>query len=275
MAKGKVEQVENKISLHPLGESGGGIVKFESLRVFEALGGIKAISHAANALNSQALEALKTFQEQELWRQIPFDDTRNCINFDEFLSVHGPFGKTKYYQMRELMEKEGSQAFDTLTALGIPYERRKLLQRGTIGVDGDEVVIDNERVPITNARRIKIILATLTEKISQQEDKIVTGEATVKRLKDEVRSARAAGERTVTVTPTWDVRLAEVLIALGALRTAIDQSPVTAEQRKLIVDRIADQMHGLHEALGLAVEDDDEFDDDGFDDDDPDLSEEE
>jgi hypothetical protein len=239
-------------------------------RKIELMGAIKGLAHAANTLNAHAIQALCAFQDEELWRDIPYDDTRNCQNFDEFLSVHGPFGKTKFYEAKALLEKEGQMTFDILSSLGISYQRRRMLGRGTIGVDGDEVVIDNERVPIGNVRRIKTILATLTEKISHQDDTIVMGEAMVRRLKEELRTARAAVERTVTVAPTWDVRLAEVLIALGALRTAIDQSPVTPEQRKLIVDRIGDQMHGLHEALGLAVEDDD-----GFDDDDPDLSEEE
>jgi hypothetical protein len=263
MAKPKNEEMVQVQTSSLKGESAREVVSLESLKVFEGLGAIKAISHTANALTSQVLQALCVFQEQELWRGVPFDDTRNCANFNEFLAIHGPFSKTKFYEMKELMEKEGVSAFDTLTALGIPYERRKLLARGSIGVEGDEVVIDNERVPISNAKRIKTILATLTEKIAKQDEQIAAGEQTVRKLKDRVREAEVRAAATVTIQVAWDVRLTEALVALGSLATALAESPVTAEQRKLISDRLTEQMRQVTRALGIS--DEDEFDDDDFD----------
>jgi hypothetical protein len=238
-------------------------ISLNESRKLELLGAIKGLAHAANSLTAQAMHCLCAVQEQEFWRDIPFDDTRNCANFNEFLSVHGPFGKSKFYEMKDLLDKEGSATFDTLTALGISYERRKLLQPGSIGVDGDEVVIDNERVPISNARRIKTILATLTEKIAKQDDQIAAGEQTVRKLKDRVREAEVRAAATVTIQVAWDVRLTEALVALGSLATALAEAPVTAEQRKLISDRLTEQMRQVTRALGIS--DEDEFDDDDFD----------
>lgn len=218
------------------------------IRAFEALGAVKALQAITNFLSSQAILGLKNIEESGAYKDY------GCDNFAEFLDRYSPIKKTAFYDRWNLLQKEGA-AFDVLTQIGVSIRDRKLLGRGEVGIEGDEIIIKGERVNISEKDQIKTIIATLTQKVNDQDAKISKGEKTVKDLKTRLSDAEREARENSRRLATWEERLTEAQVSIGNLALALGAPDISIEDRReharLILEGLGQQMVRVHRALGL------------------------
>ncbi len=153
-----------------------------------AFGGIQALMTAGRFLTASAIRAIDAMKEQNIHIQCGYS------RFDLFLdkSPLSPMGSDKYYRQKQLLQAEGENTFDALNRLGIPLSTRRQLGSGTIEVDGNDVLIGNERIPITDAERIKQMLkdqadanVRLTRDLDEGRRQMTVKEKEIKELKQQ------------------------------------------------------------------------------------------
>jgi hypothetical protein len=220
-------------------------------RLFELLGASKAFAYTGQTAEAQFMVTLMTIQEQELWREAEFDSTRNCNDFDEFLLIYGEFGKTAYYKRKALVEKEGIHSFDIMAHLGISMKQRQQLTAGAITIEGEEVIINDERVPISDKKRIKVLISTLTEKVEAQSRQLEKGQASFEKMKSRALDAEKRAKEASSTVPLRELRQTELIVAITGYADAVRAEPYTdSAALKLAVERIGDALAPLWRALG-------------------------
>ena len=95
--------------------------------------------------------------------------------FVEFLenSEFSPMSKAQFYERLKVLESEGDEIYDLLTEMGVSISTRKLLTRGErrLELDGDDLIIGTERVPINeNQPAIRQLIKDLAGEIRTVED---------------------------------------------------------------------------------------------------------
>lgn len=222
-------------------------------KTFEALGAVKALQAMSSFIGSQVILGLKAIEESSAYRDY------GCENFADFLDRYSPLKRTAFYDRLRLLEKEGA-AFDVLTQIGVSIRDRKLLGRGEVGIEGDEIIIKGERVNISEKDQIKTIIATLTQKVNDQDAKISKGEKTVKDLKTRLSDAEREARENSRRLATWEERLTEAQVSIGNLALALGAPDISIEDRReharLILEGLGQQMVRVHRALGLDSDED-------------------
>src|SRR4051812_19280600 len=137
------------------------------------LGGAMAIDRLKEHLASQVIAAMMTVEEQKLYLEYGYE------TFADFLSKSeiSPYSKTQFYKLRELYLTEGPTNYDLFTNWKLPLTTRKLLADKGVGIElqGDEVVIGDERINVGETKVIKEVIARLVkDKLDVEEQKAKT-----------------------------------------------------------------------------------------------------
>ena len=138
-------------------------------RALLLLGGFKTAARIAVAINSEIMRSLELFQKEGIYEAFGYD------RFAQFLDEceHSPMSKTQYYERKSLLDKEGDQMFNLYSELGISIRKRKLLGKGNVEIDGDNVIIhgsDGEDSIVNiddTARLMEIVTAVIDSKVEQ------------------------------------------------------------------------------------------------------------
>lgn len=135
-------------------------------------------------------------------------------NFVEFLndSEYAPMTKAQFYERKAIFDKEGGPVFDLLNSMGIPTRHRKLLGKGNVWIDGDNLVVkqdDSETtIEITDTLRLKEALIALADanadksaKLDKQTAAITAHDEKTRELYDEIDRVRASRAADVNQDP--------------------------------------------------------------------------
>ncbi|GEM_PF-2261676 len=135
----------------------------EGMRGAEMIGALRAMDNLHKHLGSQVIRGLEQFQSEKGYESYGF------TRFDDFLDGYenSPMSKRQYYDRRDALNREGDELYDALNALKIPMSARKLLGDGSIQIEGDEIVIGDERTSLSDRNFIKQTIQTLAQKQSQ------------------------------------------------------------------------------------------------------------
>lgn len=172
----------------------------KNVSIIEFIGGAKVISKLTAALNSQLLIGLKQFQEQEGYRAY------NCQTWVQFLKEHPELdlSKNQYYDRIKLLENEGAELFDLLTSMNVPLSARKQLSSGAIVIDGNELLIGEQRIPVDDAKKVKRAISQIAEQMERLESKAAKSDKEVEKLKGRLEDAKAAAREAAASVPFND-----------------------------------------------------------------------
>jgi len=218
----------------------------------EFVGGISAVHRISQCLASQAIRAMEKMQEAK--GHEAFGYTR----FDDFLDQHpgSPMNSSKYYRQRDLLYKEGDLVFDAMQTIGIPANTRKLLGKGEIAIDGEEIVVGSHRMPLSDTQGIKAVLQDLAFQSEKQAKKVSDLEKDIKatkaKLVETVKAASKAKPDKEAGTP-FGQALLMVLVAMNELAKEVgelDQDELRAQQDNCL-SRIGEKTKEIMEAFKL------------------------
>lgn len=154
-------------------------------RALMVLGGVKTADRIAQSISSQVMNAMITFQTQDLHESLGFNRFADFLDKSEF----SPMSKNEFYKRKELFESEGEKVFDLLTELGISLSKRKLLGKGNISLDGETVVIlDNDTgeeisIELKDKSRILETITALADANADKSKRLTKGKDDNDRLK--------------------------------------------------------------------------------------------
>lgn len=170
------------------------------IQMHEFVGGIKAINRLAVALNSQLLLGLKQFQEAEGYKAY------NCQTWVQFLKEHPQLdlSKNQYYDRIKLLESEGAEVFDLLTQMNVPLSARKQLSSGAIVIDGNELLIGEQRIPVDDAKKVKRAISQIAEQMERLESKAAKSDKEIEKLKGRLEDAKAVAREGAASVPFND-----------------------------------------------------------------------
>lgn len=214
------------------------------------LGGIGAIRSLADKLSSQTIRALEVFGESKGY------ETLGYANFVDFLntSPYSPMTKSQYYDRLNALESEGDSTYDLLNNLGVPLSKRKLLTEGDVQLDGDTLVIGQQRVPVNDRQRVVEAVRLLVAASQHQAKKIEKGTeqlTKVRKERDDLKKRGGSGG-------SLDEFDSALLAALGALTNlnalAFNLTdPERLQKREYTFERLAEARLDLEEALGVSA----------------------
>ena len=163
-----------------------------AIRSAEIVGAAKVLDHLAATLNSQAMRHWEGFQQSEGYLAY------ECKTFVEFLEKFRPMGltKDKYYQRKSLLESEGDEVFDLLNQYGVPASARKQLTSGSIEISGNELVLNEQRVPLNDTKQVRKAISELVSQLERVENKSNKTEKEIEKLKKRLEKAQQPGTNT-------------------------------------------------------------------------------
>lgn len=217
----------------------------------ERLGGIAAVHYIAKSLNSQALRALESIQETKSFEAYGY------TRFDDFLDKHptSPMSSSQYYRQIELLKNEGDYIFDAFQAMSLPQKTRKLL-KGQFQIEGDEIVVGEDRLPLSDTARVKAVLKDVAFQQEKQAKKVSDLDKEVKDLKaklvETVKAASKAKPDKEAGSP-FGQALLMVEVAMNELVNQIgelDQDELKLKQDNTL-SRIGEKTRQVMEAFNL------------------------
>jgi len=155
-------------------------------QALEFIGAAKAINKLTLSLSSQLLMALKKFQEEEGYKEY------GCKTWVEFLQQNPELdmSKSQYYKLIGALENEGSEVFDLLNSLNIPLNARLQIGAGSIQIEGNDLLVNEQRVPLNDPRKLKRTLTQVIEQLdatSRKADKTAKENEKLKKKLDEAK----------------------------------------------------------------------------------------
>lgn len=220
------------------------------------ISGINVARRIAQAISSESMRALITFQEEKIYESLGFE------NFVDFLnnSEYAPMTKSQFYERKNLLENEGDATFDLLNSFSMPVSKRKLLGKGNIALDGETVIItgdDGEETTIEITDRTRLLetltaladnSAELRRKVESQKTKLNKADDFIINLQDEMH--RVKTEKHAEFTDFHAGALLNLVVAFKALEHQAEQLTLI-EQTKFappVFETIAAQMDALSQA---------------------------
>lgn len=191
--KNQIETGTQAIAKQSQQEVDGIAKRNNEISLFEFIGATKLMSKITISFGSQMLTSLKKFQEAEGYKAY------GCDTWVEFLKQHPELdmSKSKYYRLTEALDAEGAEVYDLLNSINVPLTARMQLTAGTVQIDGDEVVVADQRYALDDTRKIKRAITQIIEQMERVEAKAAKAdkelEKTKKKLADAKEEARAAG----------------------------------------------------------------------------------
>jgi len=201
-----------------------------------AVGAMFAVAEQFSShMNAAGLRALAHFAEVEGYRQFGFD------RFDEFLSKspYSPLTRSQYYERKALLDREGDAVFDMLNTLRVPAAARKCLSDGSVQVDGDEIVIGDNRIPATDRDAVLEVVNTLTAKVKTQAATIERGKKDLREAKKRANSGSLAAQ--LDANP-HERSLSLALAALAGLKT--QAAGLSDEEAAAVRDNVMSLLRG-------------------------------
>jgi hypothetical protein len=216
-----------------------------SNQIKEFVGAAKVMNKLAITLSSQVLLGLKHFQEQEGYKEY------GCKTFVEFLEQHPELdlSKSKYYRLSEALETEGPDAFDLLNGLNIPLSSRKKLGTGAIQIEGDDLVINDQRVPLDDPKRIKRAISQVVAEVDKATSKASKAEKENEKLKKKLEQA-VEEARAAAIIPRDDTDPANQ----AYLRVIASLTELTRELGELSQAEAAERLKLYRPHIAQAVE---------------------
>lgn len=224
----ELEQVRDKHaeSLHQ--ETIAQIGEDTKQRALLLLGGVRAVNRVAENLSSQSIAALIEFQKEGLHEAFGF------ARFADFLdqSELSPMRKSEFYRRKELFEAEGGMLFDAFNASRIPSQTRKLLLKNNVAVtvDGDELVIEDQRVPVSDAAAVKDLVQTFHETLR---DRDATEAKLKKKVDDQAEKIRVGTEELKDLQKTVDALQDDTPFARALMKAVGSLSDLSQQVREL------------------------------------------
>lgn len=162
------------------------------------LGGLRAIDCLTQILSGEVMTALVTFEKEKMFESFGF------TRFADFLEQwdHSPMTKNQFYDRKKIFENEGEKLFDVLNGIGLPVQKRKLLGKGNVSLDGETVIVKSDdgsetSIEISDRARLLETLtaladrsASLNEQTKKQKEKIERGEQEIEKLQKKLDEAK-------------------------------------------------------------------------------------
>lgn len=216
------------------------------------LGGVRAVHSVSQALTDQTVRAMQRIRSEELYKAAGFK------RFDTFLdqSPLAPMGYDKFNRMEKALLNEGDELFNYLNAIHAPMAKRRLLGKGSLTIEGEDIVVrqDNEeqRIAVSDRGVLLSTLSKLADQNGEQRRKIERQEKKLKKGEEEYEALLRRGSTPFKATPDAIKRVAfDALAALGILATAA--SKLSTEDahavRESLLAPLAEQWDALHAAL--------------------------
>jgi len=139
-------------------------------------GAIRAVTNMARSLTSKNIEGYMQVEAKKYYRVWTNAATGEKFkSFAEYLNSDEvpDFSKNKYYELKALLESESAEVFDIFSGQRIAVSTRKLLaSKGVeITVDGDDLVIADKRVPVTDRAAVKELVEAMHETLRERDSR--------------------------------------------------------------------------------------------------------
>lgn len=140
-------------------------------------GALAAVTSIARSLTSKAIEGLMEVEDKKYYSAWLNPATgENFRTFAEYLSSDEvpDLSKSKYYELKELLLSEGSAVFDVFSGKKLlPIKTRKMLAASGVNIelDGDELVIADQRVPVSDKAAVKELVETMHDVLRERDDR--------------------------------------------------------------------------------------------------------
>lgn len=146
------------------------------------LGSIQTMGNLAQFLRANTLRALDSFKE------LKGHEALGYARFDDFMnkSPYSPMPYKKFNEQYNLLMAEGDEIFDLLTESKIPVTGRKMLPAGVCKVEGDELVIGEDRFHKSQVDLIAYKIKEMQRQLRTQSETIEKGKDQVQRLRKTV-----------------------------------------------------------------------------------------
>ena len=208
----------------------------------QTLGAVKATISIGRTLAIGGFQRLRKFIDDESFKSLGFNTAVDFLNSDR-----SPLTKNQYYDRLAVLNKEGEEVFDLLNSMDIGLRNRKLLAKGEIRIEGEEVVVGHEdheeRVAITDKLGVKTVIASLFEKatvfennLKQERKKNAQGMKDNEKLKRQLAEAKAQAGK---VNPEASQSVNALLVATGALtRLEEELAEALPEEREALRESV-------------------------------------
>ncbi|HMV46544.1 MAG TPA: hypothetical protein PLD20_00820 [Blastocatellia bacterium] len=182
----QIEEGSQAIAKRSQQEVDSTVGREKEIEIFEFVGAAKLMNKITASFGSQLLLGLKRFQESEGYR------VYGCQTWVQFLKEHPELdlSKTQYYERLKVLEAEGAELFDLLSSLNVPISARKQLTAGSILVEGNELVIGEQRVPVDDAKKVKRAITQIADQMERLESKAAKTEKEIEKLKQKLAEAK-------------------------------------------------------------------------------------
>lgn len=156
------------------------------------LGGIHVARNMSVAISSEVLRALAEYGKGGHYRALGYKTFADFLNNSEY----SPMSKSQFFEKHKFLQNEGAENFDLLNALNIPVRKRRLLAKGNVEIEGNEVIVkdgDTETtIEITDRDRLLETLSALADANAEKSKKLEKGEQDFKKAKDRIRELEDA-----------------------------------------------------------------------------------
>ena len=210
------------------------------------LGGIRAVHSVSEALNAQSIRALQLIRDEGLYK------AEGYTRFDDFLnqSPLSPMKYDKFNYIEKALLSEGDELFNYLNAINAPMAQRRLLGKGSLAVEGEEIVIradgDEQRIPVSDRAVLLTTLSKLADQTSEQRRTIERGKKENERLREKLIAAEQPQADAEEPTPFVAASLAAFAGLSHLARAARQLSPGERATRRTetltMLDALRDEM---------------------------------
>ncbi len=216
------------------------------------LGGIRAVHSVSEALSAQSIRALQRIRDEELYKAEGFS------RFDTFLdeSPLSPMGYDKFNRLEKALLSEGDELFNYLNSINAPMAKRRLLGKGTVEIEGEDIVIHQEdgehRIAVSDRATLLSTLSRLADQTNEQRRTIERQNKKLKKGEEEYEKLRRQPPSHDTlVSRGFDDCLFTAVSALGALSQRVaDLTPEEAEAaQSRVLELVSQPVQKLQEAF--------------------------
>jgi hypothetical protein len=215
------------------------------------LGGIRAIQKVTDALSAQTIRALQQIRDERRYEALGF------ARFDFFMdqSPLSPMNYKKFNRLETALMNEGDELFNYLNAINAPMSKRRLLGKGTLAVEGEEIVIRDEkeehRFPVGDRATLLTTLSKLADKCGEQTRKIESQAKKIKKGEEEFNKLRRQSPSPdIIVSKSFDDCLFAAVSALGTLAARVEG--LTPEEAEAARARVVELISQPYDQLQIA-----------------------
>jgi len=159
---------------------------------YAALGAISALTMVANWTIATRSAVLLEIRDNETYKVL-------APTWEEFCARHLPWARRTVDEDIHFLEVLGDEFLQAAGTIGLGRRHLRALAAAPAGMlpkaEGDEIVVGDERVPITNREQVVELLEELVAGQDRLRDRIKQGEAQLTEKENEVRELRREVKR--------------------------------------------------------------------------------